>query len=170
MTDKPKFFFEADNQSEEYSLSSQEHADSFFSTLQAAGIIQEAPLKDLDEQKVEADAAMRKVENKVLCVEYGTYQANYAIHITPTHPQKNLKSQADVERALWELVKILHDYVPQTVQVDLFLPRKDWQMKVISAVIKDWEQAWALDIKKLEEEGIPALFQGVEKVIMEVRS
>lgn len=164
--DKPKFFFEEDKQDQTQALPADEHASSFFSTLQAAGIIQEAVGEDLKEKKIEADASMNKMENKVLCVEYGTYQNTYAIHITPVHPQKNLKTDKEVEKAVWELVKIMKLYVPQSVHIDLFLPRKDWKMKVISAVIKDWEKDWAFDVNKLEGEGIPTLFKEVEKVIM----
>jgi hypothetical protein len=166
MTEKPKFFFEADNQSEEYSLTSQEHADTFFNTLQSAGIIQTAPLEDLGAKKAEPEGEMKRMENKLLCIEYGTYQENYAIHISPVHAQRNFKDDLAVKRALKELVLVLNEHVPHEVQVKLFLPQPDWKMKVISSVVVDGAKTWNFNYKKLEEEGIPKLFQAIEKVIL----
>lgn len=163
---KPKFFFEADNLGQEYSLTSQEHADTFFSTLQTAGIIKDSPLENMEAKTVQADASMQKLENKLLQLEYGVYQENYAVHITPVHPQKNLKDNAQVNRALLELAFILKEFVPDSVHVDLFLPRKDFEMKVLSAVVRNGTKEWGFNIKEFEEKAIPKLFKAIEKVIM----
>jgi len=166
MNEKPKFFFEADEPNSEYSLTSEEHANTFFSTLQSAGIIQDSPLEDFEEKKVAADAAMSKKESKVLLMEYGTYQDNYAVHVTPIHAKKNLETPQQIKQALYHLASILNEYVPHEVQVNLFLPRDDWQMKVVSAVVLNGANVWNFDKKRLEEEGIPRIFDAIEKVIL----
>jgi hypothetical protein len=167
MIEKPKFFFESDETApKELTLTSQEHADTFFSTLQGAGIIQESPHEDMEEKKIAADASMQKKESKVLVLEYGTYQDNYAIHLTPIHPRKNLENEQDVKQALYYLASILNEYVPHETQVNLFLPRADWKMKVISAVVQNGAHVWNFDKKRLEENGIPRIFEAVERVIM----
>jgi len=168
MSEKPKFFFESDPAAEKPwdNLPPPEHADTFFSTLQSAGIIQDAPMEDMEEKKVAATASMKMVESKVLTLEYGTYQNNYAIHLTPIHPRKNLENDQDVKQAMYYLASILNEYVPHEVQVNLFLPRPDWKMKVVSAVVQNGATVWNFDRKRLEEEGIPRIFEAVEKVIM----
>ena len=166
MSEKPKFFFEADAGTEDFTLTPQEHADTFFNTLQSAGIIQESPVEDLTAKKVEPEGVMKKLESKILSIEYGTYQDNYSVHLTPVHPTKNLKDDESVKKALKELVVTLNEYVPQTLRVDIFMPRPDWKMKVISAVVIDGAKTWNFNLKSLEEEGIPKIFAAVEKVIM----
>ena len=166
--EKPKFFFETDSSSEEYALSSQEHADTFFSTLKSSGIIHDSP-DNLDEQQVTADAQMQRMEGPVLHIEYGTYQENYAIHLTPVHPQRNIRDDAMVRQVLLETVPILNDYVPQSLRVDIHPPRTDWKLKVISFVINGAAKSWALNTAQLEAEGIPRIYKKVEELIMAVR-
>lgn len=163
---KPKFFFEEDPQPEGFSLTPQEHTDTFFSILQSTGIIQDNPLEDMEAKKAEADASMKKMESRVLVIEYGTYQDNYAVHLTPIHPQKNLKDDVMVKAALRELVVVLNEHVPHELNVKLFMPRSDWAMKVISAVVDRGAGNWNFNYNKLEEDGIPKIFQAVEKIIM----
>ena len=99
-------------------------------------------------------------------MEYGPHEDHYAVHVIPTHPQRNLSNENMVKAALKELVVILNEYVPTSLQVDLFLPRDDWKMKVLTAKVRDGLKAWNFDVKKLEEEGVPRIFEAVEKVIL----
>lgn len=168
MSEKPKFFFEADTTAEDSGLNQKEHADTFFNTLKTAGVIQDSPEDSLEAKQAQADASMKKLESKVLLIEYGTYQTHYAIHITPTHPVKNLSSEPMVKKALMEFVVILNEYVPYNLQVDLFLPREDWKMKVISAKVVDGTSAWNFNVALLESVGIPRIFNTIEKIILGV--
>lgn len=161
MTGKPKFFFEPDDPSPD-----QASTDTFFSALKEAGVIQN-PSFDMEPKPAEMDASIKQMSSQVLLLEYGPYQKNYAIHITPIHERKHLKNDAAVRKALFELVTILNEFVPYTVQVDLHLPRSDWKMKVISAVIKDAAAAWNFDSDKLEKDGLPRIFKAIEKIILE---
>jgi hypothetical protein len=162
---KPKFFFEADPAAKSPGLSWQEHAETFFSTLQDTGVVKESNL-DLSEKTAAIDGEMKTSSSKLVQIEYGTYQNNYAVHITPIHPARNLRSEDSVKQAVYVLAKTLNEHVPYSSTVNLFLPRPDWKVKVISAVILEGAKTWNLDIKKLEREAIPKIMQEVEKVIL----
>lgn len=163
--DETKFFFEPDTETSESGITNEEHADTFFNTLKEAGIIHEQIPESMEAQQAQAQAAMSKVETRLLQVEFGTYLDNYAVHITPTHPQRNLSDELAVKKALKELVLILNDYVPYTLQVQLHLPQSDWKMKVLSAVVVGGASAWNFDTDKLEKEGIPRLIAAIESII-----
>lgn len=134
----------------------------FFDALDVAGMIQESN----DLVPVKAEASMKNLSNPVLALEYGTYQKDYAVHLTPHHPQRNLATDADVHQALREASVILNQYIPPTLQVAVSLPRADWKMKVISFVVKGGADAWNFDVPKFENEGIPKVFEAVQKVIL----
>lgn len=152
----------------------------FFTALQNIGLIHDAPLPFFDEaKKAEAEVAagkgtlgtqirgqMKKMATGVLEIEYGTYDNDYSIHITPVHEKKNLRNDAHVEEALKAAILAIVPHVPQSVHVDIFPPRPDWKMKVISFVLRDGINAWNLDIKQLEEVAIPAMFKAVQEVIL----
>lgn len=135
----------------------------FFFLLQEAGVVQQPGDKPQD---VASDAKMQTVSSRLISVEYGTYQENYAIHLTPVHPVKNLSTEQKVYEAMRELVLIMNEFVPQTLQVKLHPPRADWQVKVISAVIENGATAWNFDIPKFELEAIPRIQAAIEKVVM----
>lgn len=152
-----KFFFE---QEEEDTKPSEDKE--FFFMLKEAGIVQQPGDKPQD---ISADAVMKQVSTKLVAVEYGTYQDNYAVHVTPVHPRKNL-DESKVEDAIRQLILVMHEYVPQTLQVKIYPPRADWQMKVISFVIEGGATAWNFDVAEFESSGIPKIQMAMEKVIM----
>lgn len=167
MSEKPKFFFEEDPQADaESSLTSAEHSDMFFNTLKEVANVQEHQGNELEEKQFSSLAAMKKMESKVLTMEYGTYEDNYAIHVTPIHPTVNLKTEKMVEAAMKAMVVEMNTYVPYDLQVNLWFPRPDWKLKVLSAVVEGGATAWNFDRQKLEDEGIPKIFKQIETLIL----
>lgn len=161
-----KFFFEPDDT--EVTTN-----DGFFNALEAAGVIQTHANSDQvqsflagGERGAEPVASMKRSESRLVSIEYGTYHDNYAIHVTPTHAHKNLATDTQARQALKELVLIMNEYVPYTLQVELFLPRDDWKMKVISAVVKNAAAAWNFDAEKFDREAIPRIHAAVEAICM----
>jgi hypothetical protein len=141
-----KFFFEGDNE--------------LFNALKAAGIVEEST------HEVQVEASMKQMSSKVLQLEFGTYQKNYSIHVTPIHPRRNLATDNDVDRAIEKLAITLNEYVPHTLEVKIHRPMSEWKMKVISVVIEGGANAWNFDLTKLEAECIPKLFKALEGVIL----
>lgn len=156
MTDKPGFFFDADPDA------NNSPAGEFFNTLQAAGVIQESD----EPVKTEAVAVMRQLESSLLTLQFGVYEGNYAVHITPIDKLRNLGTEQKMKLALFEATKLLSTYVPATLKVLIHMPRPEWKMKVISFVVEGGATAWHLDRNKLEEECMPMIFQAVQKVIV----
>lgn len=156
-----KFFFEGEESSIEKPEDSKEKE--FFFLLQEAGVVQQPG----DEpEAVSSDAKMKNVASRLLDIEYGTYKDTYAVHLTAIHPAKNLSTEQKVYEAMRELVLIMNEFVPQTLQVKLHPPRADWQVKVISAVIEGGATAWNFDIPKFELEAVPRIQAAIERVVM----
>lgn len=161
MTENNKFFFEDDNVAEK-----KEDSDIFFNTLKSIAEVKEGERSQLEESKITADAEMKKHKSGILELEYGRYINNYAIHLTPVHPKKNLATDSDVKIALKELVLIMNEFVPPSLRVDLFLPKNEWKLKVISAVIIDGANAWNFDIENFEKLAIPRIIKRIEQIIL----
>ena len=140
--------------------------ETFFSTLKETGVIREPLEETLEAKPTEVLAAMSKLESNIVSVEYGTYQDNYAIHITPINPKRNLATDDDVKRALLSIVTIMNEYVPYNIRVDLHLPKSEWKMKVISAVVVGGASAWNFDHATFSEKAIPRIKSAVESVIL----
>lgn len=167
MSEKPKFFFEEDPQADsESALTSTEHTSMFFNALKDVATVGEHEENELEEKQISATAVMKKMESKVLSIEYGTYENNYAIHATPIHPVVNLKTDKMVEAAMKILVVEMNAYVPFDLKVNLWFPRPDWKLKVISAVVEGGATAWNFDRQKLEDDGIPKIFKQIETLIL----
>ena len=166
MTDQPrtKFFFEADPAATEPGLSWKEHAETFFNVLRDTGVIQTS--ESMEQKGVTASASMQVKSSKVLQVEFGTYQDNYAVHVTPIHPVKNIRTDGQMKAALFLLVKILNDYVPYNLQVNIHMPRADWKIKVVSAVVQGGATSWNFDRERLEREGIDRIIREIDRVLL----
>ena len=158
--DKPKFFF--DDEPDPQTVADNEE---FFSTLVNQGTVVQAKI-DLSEKQIDVQASMKKIGSQLVTVEFGVYQENYAIHITPIHPQRNIVNDPMLKKALRRVVVVLNEFVPYTLSVQLHLPREDWKMKVVSVVIAGGATAWNLDTDKLEVDCMPRILQAVEDVIM----
>lgn len=155
-----KFFFE-DGNSQQPEKDSDEKQ--FFSMLQDAGVVQQPGDKP---QEISSAASMKSLVGKVVTIEYGTYEDTYALHLTPTHPKRNLSDEQKVYDAMYQLAVIMNEYVPPTLQVKLYPPRADWQMKIISAVVEGGASAWNFDVEKFEAEAVARIHAAVEKVAM----
>ncbi|NBO09707.1 MAG: hypothetical protein EBV30_10295, partial [Actinobacteria bacterium] len=67
MTDKVKFFFEPDTQADnDTKMTTEEHADTFFSTLVDAGFIQQNIDASFEAKTAEALASMKRLESSIL--------------------------------------------------------------------------------------------------------
>lgn len=169
-----KFFFEEDAPKAEVKPST---GGGFFDALKQTGIVHEQPAnfdaaleraKNTEDKSgtmgVELEAEMKVIENQLVRIEYGVYQKNYAIHITPVNDKKNLRTDDQVKRAIEETAKILNSTVPYTMRVNIFMPRPDWKKKVISFVIENAASTWNFDQKKVESR-IPDIHQAIQLVI-----
>lgn len=164
---KDKFFFEEDPEaSEESSLNWTEHAATFFHALEDHGLIEDRPVMDLAPMTPTIEMNTAHKVTSLVDIEYGTVKADYAIHITPIHPRKNLIKEELLHEAVRLAVVLLNRVIPTSSVVSIFMPRKDWEIKVISFVVKDGADTWNLDTKKIEEETVPQLLEEIGKICM----
>lgn len=112
------------------------------------------------------NGGMKRLEDTILQLEFGTYDGNYSVHLTPAHAQRNLRDDDHVAKAVNAAIVLLNQVVPYNLQVKIHMPRPDWKMKVISFVIEGGAHAWNFDIPKVEAECIPKIFEAVRGVIL----
>lgn len=162
------FFFEEDTEGGlDTGVSGEEQADTFLSVLEEAGILKGgSPLISFDPIKNASDADTKKINTTLLEIEYGTVKGDYVLHVTPTHPQKNLAKRQLLEAAIKQTVIILNNSVPPTLKVDIYLPRSDYEVKATSYIIRQAADAWNFDSNQIEAVVIPQVLEQVGKICM----
>lgn len=162
------FFFEEDvDGGTDTGVTGKEQAEAFLSVLEEAGIIKEgSALTSFDPLKSAADSDTKKAKSSLVEVEYGVVRGDYAIHVTPVHPQKNLTKKSLLDAAIKSTVVILNKTIPPTLKVDIYLPRADYEIKATSYVIRQAVDAWNFDTSVIEKEVIPQIMEQVGKICM----
>lgn len=162
---KDTFFFEEDPVAEDSGITAKEHADTFFSALETEGIIKDRQgISSFDQLKNEAAQSTEKKRNALVEVEFGVVNDDYVLHVTPTHPHKNLQKRQLFEVAVRECVILLNQVVPTTLTVDIYLPQPDWEIKATSFIIRGGADAWNLDVQKIASETVPLILERVAKI------
>lgn len=162
MSNKPPFFFDpepATTQTPRETVGS----SSFFDALKGAGIIQSP---DSDALPFETEGKMEELKTEYLIFAYGTYKDDYSIHIEPCHPKKNLSTPVKVELAIVEALKLIRPHVSDSMRIDVFLPRSEWERKVISIVLRGGAKAFGFRKDVFEEETPQQIFMKVQEVIL----
>lgn len=159
---KDRFFFEEDPAATgDTQLTWEEHADAFFNIIgKDRGDVSFEP------HDVGVDMKTEHKATSLLDIEYGVVRADYVIHITPIHAHKNLTKLQLLNQAVLVAAKLLHSTISSTQHADIMLPRADYEVKVISLLIRDGANAWNLDTKKIEEELVPQLLEQIGKICM----
>lgn len=159
-----KFFFEEDSEAEQGSgVSLEEQADIFSDSVSQAGV--SGKIDSMAPMKVEAAPVEVKQERTSLAlVEFGVVDKNYAIHITPTHPQRNLKDHKKMRAAIEAAIIEMNRHVPPDLQVNIHLPQEDWDIKVLSFVVQGGAAAWNFDIAAFESEAVPVILKKVSDI------
>jgi hypothetical protein len=160
------FFFEEDTDGGlETGVTGEEQAATFMAALENEGILKErGALTSFDPMQAVSDADTKKARNVTVEVEFGIVKGDYVLHVTPIHPQKNLLKKSLLEAAIKQTVIILNKTVPPTLQVDIYMPRPDYEIKATSYVIRQATDAWNFDTSKIEIEVVPQILEQVGKI------
>lgn len=150
--ERGKFFFEEDPESSGNDVSWSEHSETFFDQIKDLGIIQK---ESLAPHGVSVDMQMQKMETTLIRIEYGVVRQDYVIHTIPTHPRKNFSNPAVLKQAMYQTISRLQQVIPLDLQVDVYPPDPQWEVKAVSYVVRKGSDAWNLDRAKLENEILP---------------
>jgi hypothetical protein len=161
------FFFEEDPKAQpDTGLTPEEHANTFLTILEDGGIIKDrSPLTSFDPMKNVSEMNTQKVQTNLVEVEYGIVKNDYVVHVIPIHPHKNLKDKRLLDQALQATILILNKIVPTTLNVDIYLPRADFEIKATSYVIREAADSWNFDSKAIEA-AIPTIMEQVGQICM----
>lgn len=161
-----KFFFEEDPAAEESGVTWNEHADTFFHGLKEADLLKEREKIDFAPMGTQVEMQTEHKTTKLVDIEFGVVKSDYVIHITPVHSTKNLTKRPLLEEAVKHAVVELNKVVPSNLNVEIFLPREDYEIKAISFIIREGADAWNLDMKKLSNEVVPKMLEDIGKICM----
>jgi hypothetical protein len=100
---------------------------------------------------------MKKLETSFVRVEYGVVRQDYVIHTIPTHSRKNFSNPEVLKQAMYQTVTRLQRVIPNDLQVDIYPPDPEWEVKAVSYIIRRGADAWNLDRDKLEGEVLPEI-------------
>jgi hypothetical protein len=149
-----KFFFEEDPQSSANDINWVEHSDTFYNQIKDMGILQK---ESLSPHGVSVDMEMQKMETSFVRIEYGIVRQDYVIHTIPTHHRKNFSTPEALKKAMYQTVTRLQAVIPNDLQVDIYPPQPEWEVKAISYIVRRGADAWNLDREKLEKEILPQI-------------
>lgn len=175
MSGETKFFFEEDaasdnsNQEARSDIFSQETEDKLgFSDIFGQVVEEKSGKKESMDGRsamsMEIVSDLKEMRNSLLLIEYGTVGDDYVIHITPTHPTRNLQSDQKFSAALKKVVEEMNKHIPFDIRVDIHLPQKEWEIKATSFIARGAKTAWNVDIDDLNTKLIPVLFDGVTNI------
>ncbi len=163
MDGENKYFFEEDADADSGTgVTFEEQADVFGNVLADAGI--DSSLSSMTPLQAEpVKINMQQLSNGVLLVEYGIIGPDYVMHITPTHPQKNLTSSNKINLAIRITILELNKIVPYDLRVDIHTPKEEWDVKAISFLVRGGAEAWNLDIKSIDAV-VPNIFNKITEL------
>ena len=149
MTSGNKFFFEEDAEDPISGVTHTEQADIFSDVLEGIGV--SANIDSMEPMGAVAKRLeMHDIKNGLLHIEYGIVDQDYVIHLTPTHPKRNLSSDTKLRSSIEKTIMCLNKVVPFDLQVEIHLPRADWEIKVLSFIVRGAATAWNIDVSYLE--------------------
>jgi hypothetical protein len=156
---KGGLFFEPDPEASPASeLTWEEHGDTFSSGIAEAGAHGEISFAPIE---ASVDMITEKKHTSLVEIEFGVMGNDFLVHITPLHGQKNLTKPHVFQAAMTDVVKIMNEYVPTDLQVDIFLPRQDYEIKATSFKIRGGNDAWNFDVATFKVEAIQRILDTV---------
>ena len=144
-----KFFFEEDPAEIVTGVTPTEQADVFGATLEELGI-SGAPDSMEPMAALVKRVEMKSQKNNLVLLEYGIVDKDYVLHITPVHPKRNLTDMTKLRAAIDQVIISLNKIIPFNIRVEIFLPRDDWEIKVLSFVVREGAQSWNLNPTELD--------------------
>jgi len=153
-----KFFFEEDETKENTKSNKtlESDLDFFNSVLKEEGV--DGFLNTLEPSSAQPlPRELNKLENPVLEIIYGNIGDDYYIYIFPKHPKKTI-NENNLRVAVEEVVIAMNKEVPYTLKVTITLPRKEWEIKLMSFIIEGGAVAWNFSRESFEANVIPSIF------------
>lgn len=162
-----KFFFEEDVEEIGSGVTTDEQADIFGEAVAEMGIT--SPLDSMAPKNVELiQNDVNKIETPMLTIEYGIVGKDYVLHITPTHPQRNLQDGNKLNSAIKEIIYELNTVVPFDLRVDIHLPQPDWEVKATSFIVRDAANAWNFSREEMDNEVVPEIERKVSAICVKL--
>ena len=160
MTSGNKFFFEEDIEELSTGVTPIEQADFFNGVVGGLGV--SGALDSMEPMEAQAKRLeMKDIKNNLVMVEYGIVDKDYVLHITPLHAKRNLTNDTKLRIAIEQTMIALNKIIPFDIQVEIHLPREDYEVKALSFVARGAAVAWNLSTTDLDNlitgEIVPAL-------------
>lgn len=85
------------------------------------------------------------VEQRVgtIQIEHGWHEDNYVWHFSPWHTRKPYRET--LERVVYGIAQTMNEVIPQSVEVKIFLPYKDWEIPEVTFKAIDLRSCWNIN-------------------------
>jgi hypothetical protein len=110
-----------------------------------ADVMKAASGKNITEQesiRLKKTSNMHTETQRLISIMHGTHEDNYVWHIRPAH--KKRPWAVDLNRVLFGIGKVLNEYVPNDVLIDIHLPNPQWQIEEITVKANEAMVHWAV--------------------------
>lgn len=82
-------------------------------------------------------------------IQHGYHGEDYVWHISAFHRQKQFK--VSIERVCYAIAKVMNTVIPQTTEVKMWLPMKDWEIDEITFKAMGLKSAWNITAQNLNK-------------------
>ena len=104
-------------------------------------------ITDHESFRLKKTADMRVESQKFITINHGTHENNYIWHIKPNH--KKRPWAVPMDRVLFAIGKLLHEYIPNDILIDIHLPKADWQIEEITVKANAALDHWSVNTELL---------------------
>lgn len=85
---------------------------------------------------------------KFISIMHGYHEDNYVWHIRPSHKKKPWA--VNMNRVLFAIGKVLSEYIPNDVIIDLIMPNEQWEIEEITVKANGAMTHWAISDETLQ--------------------
>jgi len=93
-----------------------------------------------DPDKIEVTANLVQQRVNAIQIEHGWHEDNYVWHFSPWHSKRPYKESID--RVVYGIAQTMNKTIPQTVEVNIFLPYTDWEIPEITFKAIGLKNCW----------------------------
>lgn len=92
--------------------------------------------------RLKKTAEMKVESQKYVTINHGNHENNYVWHIRPTFQKKPWA--VPTERVLYAIGKVLNEYLPHDIIIDLHLPASEWGIEEFTVRANDALTHWVV--------------------------
>lgn len=136
---------------EEVFKTPEEDVETFAEAIDSAVLLKNSEfdrIQNSDGERFEQQRLVEQISGKVK-IQHGPILSDYVWHISTT--SHKIDFRASDERLLFAIARVMNNYVPQTIPVNIFLPQADWDIKEYTFKAIGLVGLWSFQQKEIDK-------------------